>query len=96
MPSTSQAWLCLDRSREGTVPQLQDRSLLWAARRMNGRINDIQDPVTVRDAVEADLGALQTLSGTRALHADRIREALLGWMQYWWPESGAGWSASAC
>ena len=49
---------------------------------MNGTTNDIGDPVTVRDAVEADLDALQALSGTRAMHADRIREALLGWMQY--------------
>ena len=43
---------------------------------MNGTTNDIGDPVTVRDAVEADLDALAALSGTRAMHADRMREAM--------------------
>jgi ribosomal protein S18 acetylase RimI-like enzyme len=49
---------------------------------MNSTTNDTGDPVTVRDAAESDLGALQVLTGTRAMHADRMREALLGWMQY--------------
>jgi ribosomal protein S18 acetylase RimI-like enzyme len=49
---------------------------------MNSATNDISDPVTVRDAAEADLDGLQALSGTRVMHADRIRESRLGWMQY--------------
>jgi ribosomal protein S18 acetylase RimI-like enzyme len=49
---------------------------------MNSTTDHSDHPVTVRDAMEADLDALQALSGTRAMHADRMREVLLGWMQY--------------
>lgn len=38
--------------------------------------------VVVRDAAERDVEALAAMSGTRVMHSDRIREALLGWMQY--------------
>jgi ribosomal protein S18 acetylase RimI-like enzyme len=36
----------------------------------------------IRDATEADLADLAAISGTRAMHADRLRDAQLGWMQY--------------
>ena len=38
--------------------------------------------IKVRDAVAGDVDALAALSGTRAMHADRIREAMLNWMHY--------------
>jgi ribosomal protein S18 acetylase RimI-like enzyme len=38
--------------------------------------------IKVRDAVAGDADALAALSGTRAMHADRIREAMLNWMDY--------------
>ena len=49
---------------------------------MSSGTNGIGGKATIRDAVEADLADLQALSGTRAMHADRLREAHLGWMHY--------------
>lgn len=49
---------------------------------MDGSRSETGPGVNIRDALDADLADLQALSGTRAMHADRLREAQLGWMHY--------------